>query len=408
MKNNLKTFFASLALIYGLNAAASAQFPKIPKVDKTNIPKVEQPSTGTTTTGTTQTTSSGGVETRPSSTGSSSSQPVMPQTAVLKPTLRIVTLRDQRYWKQPDQNNYWSWIPKIMFDVTGPIPDSSYLTVDYTTPDGKLWYSDKSDSFSVREGSTYTAEMGRLSSNPGDKRTTIATGVYGFKITLKNELQGINKEIYNGKFKVNKFFAGTSNANFKYQYVFYVDQDWALPIGYLWLDGKQNPTASILTSAMWFRGEQDEFKLAAYLYYNGKQISSTKDNSTGKADSKYLIVSEGDSDDKVRWEQFNFIFYNVRSFDSAGNAGNVHLLKRNPGNYEIKVLLDGELVRTTSFTVGGNGEIADNGTATQNGIGGYRMVLPVKVNPVKEGTIDVNAWKTDAFYSNPLTGFNVP
>lgn len=398
MNNSTKKLFAAFMFIFGINVLALAQLPKMPKLDKTSIPKIEQP----TTTSSAKQTSATNDNTLPTA------QPALAAGSILKPTLRIVTLRDQRYWKQPDMNNYWCWIPRIMFEMAGPISDSSHLTVEYTTPDGKPWFTDKVEHIGVPEGRNSFVEIGRLTSTPGDKRSTIATGLFGFKITLKDDLKGLNKEIYSGKFKVNKFFAGTNHPNFKNQYVFYVDQDWSLPIGYLWLNGKQNPTAPILTSSMWFRGEFDEYKLSAHLFYNGKEISNTKSNATGKADNQYMLVSEGDDDDKARWEFYNFIFYNVRAFDNSGNAGNVHLLKRNPGNYEIKVILDGDLVRTTSFTVGSNGEIVDNGAASQNGFGGFRMVLPVKVNPAKEGTVDMAAWKTDAFYSNPLAGFAVP
>jgi hypothetical protein len=36
------------------------------------------------------------------------------------------------------------------------------------------------------------------------------------------------------------------------------------------------------------------------------------------------------------------------------------------------------------------------------------MVLPVKVLGTGDGQWDANAWKTDAFYGNPLAGFTAP
>jgi hypothetical protein len=63
--------------------------------------------------------------------------------------------------------------------------------------------------------------------------------------------------------------------------------------------------------------------------------------------------------------------------------------------YEVKVLrADGRLV--------------DNGTAQKNNLGGFAMVLPVKVIGTGDGQWDASAWKTDAFYGNPLSGFAAP
>ena len=36
------------------------------------------------------------------------------------------------------------------------------------------------------------------------------------------------------------------------------------------------------------------------------------------------------------------------------------------------------------------------------------MILPVKVIGTGDGQWDANAWKADAFYGNPLSGFSVP
>ena len=43
--------------------------------------------------------------------------------------------------------------------------------------------------------------------------------------------------------------------------------------------------------------------------------------------------------------------------------------------------------------------------STQNRIGGIRMLVPVKVVGAGDGQWDATAWKTGAFYGNPLAGF---
>ncbi len=50
----------------------------------------------------------------------------------------------------------------------------------------------------------------------------------------------------------------------------------------------------------------------------------------------------------------------------------------------------------------------DNGIATANKLGSDRVIVPVKVIGDQDGVWDKLAWKTGAFYGNPLTGFTWP
>lgn len=327
----------------------------------------------------------------------------MPSVSILKPTLKVRTVRDQNYWKQPALKNFWSWIPSIQFALTGPISNASFLTFEFFTPDGKLWFSTDSAPFSIKEGEYQILESGGLTSWT-DKRSSILTGVFLFKVTLKNPLESTNKLLYQGKFNVKKEFAGTSHPDFKNQYLFYVDQDWSLPIAYLDFNARQDGDAPFFQASMWFRGDLRS-KLKGYLFYNGKQVANT-DESGGANQTNYVFI-EGDSDSKFRWEQWTLNFFNARLFDNKGNNSKLHILKRNPGNYEIKVLLDDEIVRTIAFTVGADGKIVDNGIAKNSGITGFGVIVPAKVIPVKEGSLNLQSYKTDAFYGNPLTGFSI-
>ena len=297
----------------------------------------------------------------------------IPAATILKPTLSVRAQRDLRYWKQPTLDNYWSWMPKVNFMVTGPIPDASFFTVEFTTPDGKPWFSWDSAPISVPTGGFYAIESETVRSWQ-DKRSTIATGTFGFKITLKNNLNGTSQEMYRGTYKVNKKFAGTENINFKNQYAFYVDQDWALPIGYLSLDKIQDANSPKLDIGMWFRGDFDSDRLVAYLFYNGKQISNTKSSDKGTGGPRVSLIAEGDDKREFYWSYWNFAFYNVRAAQSD-NYPTVHILKNNPGNYEIKVLLDDEIVRTASFTVGTNGQIIENNIASRKTHGHFQFRL---------------------------------
>jgi hypothetical protein len=384
----MRKIFIVFTVIFSFVLAAAAQFPKLPKLE---IPKVEMKKPTNS-------------QQNSANAGSVSVKQTLPSTAILKPTLTVRAVRDLNYWKLPDAKNFWSWMPKVEFLVTGPVVDASFFTFEFTMPDGKPWFSYDSEPVSVAEGQTRRVESETVP-RWKDKRSIVETGVFGFKVTLKNNLNGTSKEMYRGKFKVAKKFAGTPYPDFKNQYAFYVDQDWALPIGYVALDAKADENAPILNAFMWFRGDFDNTLLAAYLYYNGKQISTTTSNEKGYGSSTKAVITEGDDQKEFYWAFWKFGFYNVRAFDSSGSNSTAHLLNKNPGNYEIKVLLNGELVRTANFTVGSDGKIVDSGVAANNGFGGTGVVIPVKIMPTKEGTLNLQSWKTEAFYGNPLTGF---
>jgi hypothetical protein len=78
-------------------------------------------------------------------------------------------------------------------------------------------------------------------------------------------------------------------------------------------------------------------------------------------------------------------------------------IERNLGDYKVKVLIVNKLARSIKFSVDANG-LLDNGIATANKLGTNRIIVPVKVIG-NQGPWDQLAWKTGAFYGNPLTGF---
>jgi len=64
-------------------------------------------------------------------------------------------------------------------------------------------------------------------------------------------------------------------------------------------------------------------------------------------------------------------------------------------------------VREAKFTIDQKGWIAPNEFSKQIFLTNYKVVVPVKVM----GSLDkwnASTWKTDAFYGNPLSGFDAP
>ena len=63
-----------------------------------------------------------------------------------------------------------------------------------------------------------------------------------------------------------------------------------------------------------------------------------------------------------------------------------------------------ELPRSIKFTVTSDGKF-DETISTSNQLGSNRAIVPVQIIGDQDGQWDHDAWKTDAFYGNPLTGF---
>ena len=86
----------------------------------------------------------------------------------------------------------------------------------------------------------------------------------------------------------------------------------------------------------------------------------------------------------------------------------MYLFSENPGDYEMKLIYQSHLIRSLKFAVDAEGKLVDNGIATANKLGSDRVIVPVQVMGDQDGAWDRTAWKTDAFYGNPLKGFSVP
>ena len=103
-----------------------------------------------------------------------------------------------------------------------------------------------------------------------------------------------------------------------------------------------------------------------------------------------------------------FFFTNalVYNREQPNNHPYAFRLDQNPGDYEVKVLRKGKLVRAAKFTVGTDGKIVDNGISQQNELGTRRMTVLATVTGDEDGVkADLDAWRTGVFYGNPLRSF---
>jgi hypothetical protein len=81
---------------------------------------------------------------------------------------------------------------------------------------------------------------------------------------------------------------------------------------------------------------------------------------------------------------------------------------KNPGDYEIKVLTKRKARAHGKVQLWIGLQDRDNGIAKQNNLGTLRIVVPAQIIGDQDGQWDRTAYKTDAFFGNPLSGFTWP
>lgn len=255
------------------------------------------------------------------------------------------------------------WRATFKFQVNTPFTREDRLWVDVLYPGRKDRINHECQGDTAGENK---ADF-RCEARIGSPHAT-AVGVVDFEIHMANELSGKNLVLFRGKMKVVK---GPESAGRSAEY-FHVDEDWRIPIGYLYRDGEH------LTLAVWWFGESVDYPdTTAHLFHEGKAIA--------KAD-----------------------LCGQQPLRCGFRVDGIHPVPAlSPGAYEIKVLKEGRLRRTATFTVNQDGSY-DNGIASANKLGSDKVIIPVNVVGDLPRPWNKLAWKTDAFYGNPLTGFTAP
>lgn len=392
----------------------SAQFPiKIPKINK---PKVEKPETAQPQTNdsdsTDAATNPNQSKNQPQKSGGTVNfmpQP-MPTSApvLLKDTLNIQIRSHNSYWKNPNQSFYTSWIPKVSFDLFYDRSETIRYTAEWLKPDGSLWFSE--------------ALLDDRRSDPNntiiDTKSTDVAGIYGLRL-----LNSKTKEVvFQGKFKVNRTQLNAGETRYKNLAAFNVENDWSLPIGYVGFSEHttwdKDPTPTVY---LWFKGELKAEDFEARLFHNNQQITSTVDggaitNGSSLGAEERNVDTCAEQPEVCHYLLWGFSWKNfiVESFDASEHNfayrrenPNAVYTRDKPGEYTVKIFYKGAQVRETKFTVQPNGWLAANAFAAQLPLDRLKIVVPVKIM----GTLDKYnqaAWKTNAFYGNPLNGFVAP
>jgi hypothetical protein len=296
------------------------------------------------------------------------------------------------------------WFPAVEFRVNGPIPSGSQIWVEFTPPGKRPLKLDcPAPALEVNERQWWKMACGGGDEVDQARRAVIFkgpiyTGLIPFTIRVRNELMQTTATLFTGQLK-NGSYKPSPNAT---EPTYYVDEDWRIPIGYIGFETspakqgvgerfEKGDDSDILRVAFTLRGNPGD--VYAHLFFQGKEISK-----------HWCRVGENSewNPAKYVWWEFDCKFEGVHKDDGSGG----HALSKNPGEYEIKVLSGGKLARSIKFGVGPDGGI-DNGIAAANNLGSNRVIVPVQVIG-DQGPWNKLAWKTEAYYGNPLTGFAPP
>jgi hypothetical protein len=339
----------------------------------------------------------------------------MRATAQDEPTIAKDSVQINAFTLSSYKKNFkvFSWVPRMEFRVNGPIASGSQLYAEFTIPGQGPWVKFDCQTEETEKGRWWKTECGARDI-PEDKGSTY-TGPVNFAIKLRNELAGGDSTLFTGRIKVAKAHSNETGPDYVNHFVYYVDDDWNMPIGYVFytaddLKGWDRPKFNV---AFWVRGDPTNFQ--PHLFYQGKEVGKMfyQGEEVGKAGCEAELEKQTTQyvDDslpqKAKWSRVICDFNNVRGWDKTGEEwgfGPPFLLGSNPGDYEFKLLWRNHLARSIKFTVAAGGKF-DNGLATANKLGSPRVIFPVQIIGDQDGQWDRAAWKTEAFYGNPLTGF---
>lgn len=266
------------------------------------------------------------------------------------------------------ENAEWRWTPTATFRLTGPVDSSANITVEYTNPNGTPWLTARCIlPNSIEEGKNYRFDL--CGKDLDKSKASNQTGVFKFQIKLNG------KAVYSGKFTIGKNLYNFYNtAEGSKQFYYFVDNDFRL--GYVYL----SKSVDEIYAEFWLKNKIMSLPgVMGYLFYNGKQIEE-------KSPSFALNLHPKENNK----ESFGLI--SLRFWDSMNK----------PGEYEIKVKRDGEIVRSAKFTVGADGNLVNNNIGREL-VSGTDILVPATILGTSDGTYNKLAWK-DGIFGNPISG----
>ena len=410
MRKQLLVAIALLTLACLGPRAASAQLPgglKIPKIPKREkaqpTPTHDESAQPASAAPSGEAQPAGQPEPSAKAAATTATASAAPPTQATGPTL--IKTRVQ-FWPytltsyEGKYNDVWSWIPTVKFVAEGAaLPSGAHYYVEVAQPGGAAWMKIRC----VNNGENYDCR----GPDDRDANSTVATGVFTFAIKMRNPLDGTDKTVFTGRAKVEKVLTTGNIPPTSKQFVYYANHDANLPIGQVYFDERDN----LLRVKFWVRGNSPG--LVPYLFYQGQEVTMNwagEVRSGGSCSSDLQFEpARSVSNTLPQGAVWNRIDCYLRGAVVKPMEGHpeVYAISAKPGEYEVRVLRHNKLARTLKFTVGGDGRIVNNGLGAGIGMPWINFV-PVAIIGDQDGPWDKNAWKTEAMYGNPLSGFNWP
>lgn len=339
------------------------------------------------------------------------------QATVAKDSIQVTAWTNNSYKGNFD---VWSWVPRIKFRVNGPIPSGGRLYVEFTQPGATTpWVKFDCGTQEIQKGRWWEPE--ECGVRQIEDKSITAVGVVNFAIKLRNELAGGDTTLFTGKAKVEKTLSNEHGPKAVNKFVYFVNHDWNLPIGYIYYtpDSVYGWDYSHFNVAFWVRGEPG--RLEPHIFYKGQEVGKIymggeqvgKPSCDTEVENRTTHFVNDGVPQKAQWVRVDCVFHTVKRWDKTNdgqgqpNTNEMFKTASNPGEYEVKVLRNNRLARLIKFTVGPEGKL-DWSITDANKLGNDRGIVPVTIIGDQDGTWERMAWKTDAFYGNPLTGFMPP
>ena len=130
--------------------------------------------------------------------------------------------------------------------------------------------------------------------------------------------------LFTGKVKVVKLRSAEKGPKSANHWVYNVDQDWTLPIGYVFLEPDQfhGWNLPLLKVVFWVRGA--DAKLDPHLFYQGKEVRNVYQGQEGggrDCRDSVTVMPSRDADlagPRGKWERETCIFWDVKGWNKAG------------------------------------------------------------------------------------------
>ena len=143
------------------------------------------------------------------------------------------------------------------------------------------------------------------------------------------------------------------------------------------------------------------------MFYQGDEVGKASCESDIETEVTQRV--EESVPQKAKWSRVKCDFPSVRAWDKTARnpacSARSTRWTRTPGDYELKVLWKNHLARSLKFKVGADGKYVST-IASANKLGSDRFIFPVQIIGDQDGKWNKTAYKTDAYYGNPLTGFS--